>query len=188
MNDSHFLGSRRAGGASKRQHSHPTTCTWPILTPSYTNSLQNVCPPGVLSSPWESNWDMCMESETHGEGASCLPPSLFSPESPQKRQAGRQGQLSSFRYAEMGTAAYRDLPEGASRAVLGPTSSSSRVQQVGGLESAPSQARVMQVVASPRAGSVQLPLGPAAAQTGDSRQEVPDCGPESLSLDGKVGG
>lgn len=108
-----------------------------------------------------------MESETHGEGASCLPPSLFSPESPQKRQAGRQGQLSSFCYAETGTAAHRDLPEGASeRAVLDPTSSSSRVRQVGGLESAPSPARVMQAVASPRAGSVQLPLGPAAAQTG----------------------
>lgn len=129
-----------------------------------------------------------MESETHGEGASCLPPSLFSPESPQKLQAGRQGQLSSFPYTEMGTAAHRDLPEGASRAVLGPISSSSRVQQVGGLESAPSRARVMQAVASPRAGSVQLPLGPAAAQTGDSLQKVPDCGPEFLISRWESGG
>lgn len=81
---------------------------------------------------------------------------------------GKQGRLSSFCYAEMGTAAHGDLPEGASRVVLDPAPSSSRVRQVGGLESTPSRARVMQAVASPRAGSVQPPLGRRYPTVGQS--------------------
>lgn len=116
-----------------------------------------------------------MESETYGEDASCPPPSLLSTKSPQKPETGRQGQLSSFCYSDMETKAHGDLPEGASQAALAPTPSGSRVRQVKGLESTPSQGRVMQTAASLWADPFQLLLGPATAQTGG-------CSGRSLTL------
>lgn len=54
------------------------------LPQSYTNSLQNSCPLGILSTLWESHQDLRVESDTERRGGCLLAHS--------KPEAGRQGQ------------------------------------------------------------------------------------------------